>query len=291
MGESSSAFWQNLLSTIQGGAQTYGPRVASVVLVFTVFFLIAQLFKLYGTRAVDVNLYRKPTPKAVAAYNKTRRKIFIGRFMWLVFLILAGVLALAASGIDIIKVLEGLGFVGLALAWTLSELVQHYVAGFIILTQKHFNIGEQVEVNGKSGVIKAIESRYTVLVDFQEHEVMVPNMAIAQSAIVISSVEGLQRDIIRVRVDNHVDFREVLKIGERSIAATPGVERSVAPRGYVRYFGDSTLLAFYYSGTASRREHFILRSEAMIRLKEAFDKAGIKISYPSGVEYEESKED
>lgn len=284
-------FWTEFFEKSRSGVETYAPRATLVVVVFLSLFFVAQLFKLYSNRKVDVNLYRKPTPEAVTLYNRTRRKILIGRFFWLLFVVLAWTAALATSGVDIRTVLEGLGFLGVALSLSLSTIIQQYIAGFLILNQHHFNIGEQIKVGKTSGVIKAIEARYTILRDFKENEVMVPNTDILNKAVVISEVGGLHRDVIRVRVANKSDFRRAIEVGEHAIAATMDVDKSVAPRGYVRYFGDSTQLAFYYTGLASRREHFILRSNVMINLKEAFESDGIEISYPSGIKVEESEED
>ncbi|MFH0830785.1 MAG: mechanosensitive ion channel domain-containing protein [Parcubacteria group bacterium] len=291
MGGTFATFWAELVDRIQAGVQVAGPRTVLVLLVFTFFFLIAQLFKLYSQRGVDVNLYKKPTPQAVLEYYRTRRKIFYGRFFWLLFLVLAWTLAIAASGIGVRTVLDGLGFLGLALAWALSDLIQQYFAGFLILTQKHINIGEQVDIKGVSGVIKSIEARYTIVRDFMERDVMVPNTDILKNAVVISEIEGFNRDFIRVRVAIKTDLRQAIAIGEEAIRKTPGVELSVPPKGYVRYFGDSTQLAFYYTGPAARREHFILRSEIMINLDRAYKNNQIEISYPYGIQYMENETD
>lgn len=286
-----ASFWTDLVSRVQQGISAAGPRAVLVLLVFTFFFLIAQLFKLYSQRTVDVNLYKKPTPEAIAQYYKTRRKIFYGRFFWMLSLVLAWTLGIAASGIGLRTVLEGAGFIGVALAWALSDLIQQYFAGFLILTQKHFNIGEQVDVKGTQGVIKSIESRYTIIRDFMERDVMVPNTDVLRSAVSISEVEGFLRDFIRVRVAIKSDLRKAIAVGEEALRNTPGVEQSVPPKGYVRYFGDSTQLAFYYTGPAARREHFILRSEALLNLDKAYKDNGIEISYPYGIQYMENETD
>ncbi|MFO0704585.1 MAG: mechanosensitive ion channel [Candidatus Andersenbacteria bacterium] len=291
MSGSFAAFWLDFLRRVQGGIQTGAPRAVLVLFIFGFFYLVAQLFKLYGYRSVDVNLYRKPTQEAINQYNKARRKVFIGRFFWLFFLTLAWVGAISASGVAIRTVLEGLGFLGVSLSFALSDLIQQYIAGFLILNQKHVNIGEQIEVHGTAGVVKSIEARYTIVRDFKENDVMVPNTDILRNAVLISSVEGLQRDVIRVRVDNDTDLRVAIKVGEEAIKNTRGVDSSVPPRGYLRYFGDSMQLAFYYTGAAARREHFIVRSEALLNLTDAFKRNNIKIAYPTGLQYIETEAD
>jgi|GEM_PF-6742832 len=280
-------FWSALLESVQRSIQAYGPRAVLVVVVFTSFFLVAQLFKMYSNRVFDVDLYRKPTPESVHRYNKERRKVFVGRFFWLTFLVLAWSTAIAVSGIRITSILEGLGFVSLGLSFALSDLIQQYIAGFLILNQRHFNIGEQITLEKTTGVIKAIEPRYTIVRDYKENDVMVPNMEILRHAVTISEVQHMQRDVFHVRIGNESDVRKAIKIGEQAIATTRGVDTTVAPRGYLRYFGDSMQLSFYYSGPAARREHFVLRSAVLLNVNDAFKNNGIKIAYPSGVNTEE----
>ncbi len=284
-------FWADFVSKVQGSVSTFGPRAVLVVFVFGLFFLIAQLFKLYSQRTFDVNLYKRPTPEAIAKYNRDRRKVFYGRFLWLVFLILAWSLALSTSGVHVTALFEGLGFLGLGLAFALSDLIQQYIAGFLILSQKHFNIGEQIKVLDTTGVIKAIESRYTIVRDFKENDVMVPNTEILKNAVTIAQVQHSLRDVIHVRVANDTDVRRAISLGEQSITATRGVDATVPPKGYLRYFGDSMQLAFYYTGPAVRREQFVVRSEVLLNLNDAYHKNSIVISYPNGIDVEEIEAD
>lgn len=282
MEQSFSQFWTDIFNQIEKGLVDNGPRLTLIVIVFLFFFLLAQLFKLYGQQPTDLDLYKKPDPKKVTAYNKSRQKIFRGRILWLIFTVLAWTFALALSGINVLAILGGLGFLGLGFAYAISNIIQQYVAGFLLLKQKHFNIGEQVTVKDTTGKIKAVEPRYTVVRDFMENDVMIPNTDILENAVVISEVQGKMRDFIRVRVASDTNMRKAIKVGEEALMNTEGVDNSVPARGYLRYFGSSYLLAFYYTGLASRREHFIVRNNVMLNLEDAFERAQIHISYPSG---------
>ena len=290
MQRSFAEFWTDVFGNALTAVRDFMPRLYLMLLVFAFFFLIAQLFKLYGTRRFDIDLYKRPEPEKIAAYNKNRKKVFIGRFFWLLFTTVGVGASLAISGLSITTVVNSLGFLGAMLSFALSSFVQQYFAGFLILVQEHINIGEQVRVGEVRGVVKAIESRYTVLRDYQERDVLVPNSTLLTSNVAIEPVQSYLRDFIRVRIDNAADPRKVIQVGEEALRSVPGIDPGVPPRGYLRYFGEAMHMAFYVTIPSARRERFITRNECMIALKEAFAKTNIQLSYPAGMivaEYEE----
>jgi small-conductance mechanosensitive channel len=284
-------FWVDIFDQAEQWLNQNGQRILVVLLVFIFFYLLAQLFRLYGQRSLDINLYKRPTPEAVARYNKARRKIFIGRALWLFFIILAWTVSLSISGLPVSQILGGLGFIGLGLSFALSDLIQQYFAGFLILTQRHINVGEQIRIGNVTGVVKAIEARYTIIQDYTQSDVLVSNSDILRKQLHISPVTGQERSIIRVRVALEGDPQAAITLGEQVLGTIKGIDQKEPPKGYLRYFGDSLQLAFYYTGPAARRERFVVRSEAMMALLKAFREKAIKVSYPSGIQTEEPEED
>ena len=261
-------------------AVSFGPRLLLIFVVFSAFYLIAQVFKYISRRTVDVNLYKKPSAEAVHRYNRTRRLILVSRFIWLILIVVATIAALSISGISITSVIEGAGFLALGLSFALNQHIAQYYAGFLILSQKEINIGDHVEVNGNKGIIKAIEPRFTTIVDFTQRDIHVPNTDLLTNAIRITPTAGKIRDFIRVRIAKTSDIKKAIEVGETGLAVLHGVTNKQPPKGYARYFGDGIMLAFYYTIPGTRRETFIVRDEAIQTIKKAFDKAGIEINYP-----------
>lgn len=291
MQRSFADFWTDVVTNITESVREFAPRLYLLLLVFAFFFLIAQLFKLYGQRDIDIDLYKRPEPEKVGQYNKIRRKMLFGRFYYFLFSVVAITASLAVAGISIGNLINSLGFLGAIISFSLGDFVQQYFSGFLILSQKHINIGEQVRVGEIRGVVKAFESRYAVIRDYQERDVLVPNNTLLRSNLSIEPVQSALRAVIRIRVSNKADPRRVIEIGENTLRSIPGVDPGVPPRGYLRYFGEAMHMAFYFTIPSARRLHFITRSDAMIALKEAFDKNGIEISYPAGIIVPEVEED
>lgn len=257
-----------------------GPQLLTALLTWLGFFLVAQLFKIYSRREIDINLYQRPTPETVAKYNKISRRVFYGRLFWLLFNVTGITIALIILGVDALNILQGLGFIGIALSFAFQDMIKQYYAGFIILTQEPFNIGEQIKIGEINGVVKTIESRFTIIRDFQEHDVVIPNNRIIDDFVHIAPIQGLQRDVFRFHVAFSADVKKAISAGEEALRNTPGVDLRVAPRGYIRKLGISNMLAFYYTIPGSRREQFNTRNMALQNVREALLKANVEMADP-----------
>ncbi len=280
MNTSSSQFFSDLYTQVSSAIGLYGPRLLFGAIVFLVFYLLALLAKILSKRSVDINLYKRPSKEAIEEYNKTSKKVFYGNLLRIIFLVTGFVLGLLATGIDTVALLSSLGFVGLVLAYSLTDVIKQYYAGFIILTQEPFNIGEQIEIGEVSGVVKNINTRHTIVRDFHEHDVVIPNTQIVDGSVHITPIQEMQRDVFRIHVTYDADVKKAIEVGEQALRNTPGVNLDVAPRGYLRELGLSNMLAFYYTIPGSRREQFNTRNIALQNVLNAFHNAGIQASEP-----------
>ena len=78
-------------------------------------------------------------------------------------------------GIDITALSVFGGALGVGLGLGLQKIASNYVSGFIILLDRSIRIGDLVTVDNRHGVVKAIESRYTVIRSLDGTESIIPN--------------------------------------------------------------------------------------------------------------------
>jgi small-conductance mechanosensitive channel len=273
------SYWQKILSSAIEWLSLHAQQIYFGVLLFSFFYLLSQLFKLYSHRTFDIDLYKRPTPEALVRYNKDRRKLIVGRAFWLLFVTAAFVSIPLAAGVNAFAVFGAVGSIMIALSFAIGPIIQQFVSGFLLLTQRPINIGEQVSVNGQRGVIKAIELRYTILRDYRERDIVISNTDMLANMIIVEPVEGMIRDLIQFRMERGSDLPKTLQVGAAALLQTPGVDKHVAPRGYVRDAGNEVLVSFYFSCPAARREHFVIRSEAIQNVLKSLETAGLKIKY------------
>jgi small conductance mechanosensitive channel len=65
--------------------------------------------------------------------------------------IIAVVLILAVWGVDVFPALAGLGIIGLVIGLSAQKMISDMIAGFFIIFENHYNVGENIEVSGFRG--------------------------------------------------------------------------------------------------------------------------------------------
>ncbi len=93
--------------------------------------------------------------------------------------------ALGTLGVNISALVAGLGLGGFALGFALRDILANLVAGVLILVYRPFTVGESITVAGQSGIVAAIDLRYTELSN-EDKRVLVPNQTIFTSAVVVT---------------------------------------------------------------------------------------------------------
>src|SRR5690606_34512798 len=99
------------------------------------------------------------------------------------------VIAIAAIldiwGIAIGPILAGLGVLGVAVALGAQDLFKNLIAGALILTEKRFDIGEWILVEGVvEGDVEKIGFRSTLIRRFDKAPVYVPNAKLSDDAVI-----------------------------------------------------------------------------------------------------------
>ncbi|HUK61997.1 MAG TPA: mechanosensitive ion channel family protein [Dongiaceae bacterium] len=78
-------------------------------------------------------------------------------------------------GWNIKPILAGAGIVGVALGFGAQTLVRDLIAGFFILIENQYGIGDWIEVNGVEAQVEEVTLRHTRLRNFSGYVIYVPN--------------------------------------------------------------------------------------------------------------------
>ena len=76
------------------------------------------------------------------------------------------------------------GFFALALSLAFQDILKNFIAGIFLLLERPFRIGDEITVDGHTGVVENIELRTTTLRTAEGEEVLVPNSSIYTGTIV-----------------------------------------------------------------------------------------------------------
>lgn len=111
--------------------------------------------------------------------------------------------ALTTLGVDIKAFVAGASIIGLAVAFGSQGFVQDVVTGVTVIFSDLFDVGELVDISGKSGIVKSIGMRFTVLASSHGAEIFIPNRT-------ITSVTNYPKGYLSLMVDFRASEDEAL---------------------------------------------------------------------------------
>lgn len=94
------------------------------------------------------------------------------------FLFIAVLMVLSHFGFNIIPLLTGASIVGLAFSFGAQTVFKDYIAGFYILAEDQFNVGDKVKIGDVTGHVYKMTLRVTVLKDAKDNLIFISNSQI-----------------------------------------------------------------------------------------------------------------
>jgi moderate conductance mechanosensitive channel len=199
--------------------------------------------------------------------------------------VLAAALMVLDLFINIGPLVAGLGVVGLAVSFGAQALVKDVIAGFFLLLENHYGVGDVVRVANVEGTVERVTLRSTVLRDGHGVVHFVPN---GQVDVVSNLTRQWSRAVVDVGVSYTEDVDRAMKVLREVLRefATDAAWRD-------RVLGEPTVTGVEALGE-SRVElrawvnvvpgaHGEAERELRRRIKNRFDKEGIEIPVPQRV--------
>lgn len=111
------------------------------------------------------------------------------------------IIGLSEIGTNMTPILAGLGAIGFILAFSLQNTISNFVSGLLILFQKPFDTGDEVEAAGVSGLVENVSLFSTHLSTTENRKVIIPNNMIWEDVVVNSTSAPTRRLSIDVEVN------------------------------------------------------------------------------------------
>ncbi len=270
--------WQRYFAILKDWAIVHGLKI---IVVLIVAFLAIKIFgalinrfvRLLNRRHEDDSEYQKRTQtlSSVSHYAVD-----------IVVILVAGMIVLRESGIDIGPILAAAGVVGLAVGFGAQSLVKDVIGGFFILMEDQIRVGDVVEIAGKSGVVEQVTLRMVVLRDLHGHVHYVTN---GQIDTVTNMTKDFSRYVFDIGVAYREDVDEVIKVIEQvdeDLRSDPEFGTLILEPIEVlglNEFADSAVVIKARTKTKPIEQWRVGR-EFNRRLKKKFDEVGIEIPFP-----------
>jgi small conductance mechanosensitive channel len=132
-----------------------------------------------------------------------------------VVVLIVAVLLTLNTFIEITPLLAGAGILGLAFSFGAQSLVKDVIAGFFVLVENQFAVGDVIEAGGKAGVVERMTMRVVQLRDVEGVLHTIPNGTIT---VVSNRTRGWSRAVLEIGIAYEADLDTALKVFEDEAA-------------------------------------------------------------------------
>ncbi|MGB7444290.1 MAG: mechanosensitive ion channel family protein [Coleofasciculaceae cyanobacterium] len=203
-----------------------------------------------------------------------------------------GILIILQSlGIAITPLLTALGIGGVSIGLALQNTLANLFSGINIITSRKVRPGDYIKLmTGEEGYVTDIAWRYTVIREYTDNLVVVPNSKLIASSFTnyaLPTKELLMQIEISVSYDSDLEKVEVvtLEVAKEVLNKVEGGVSESEP--FIRYnkFDYFSIRLTIYLRIREFIDHLIIRHEFMKRLHKRYKLVGIEIPFPIKTSY------
>ena len=187
-------------------------------------------------------------------------------------------IAVAAAGIPIDKLSIMLGALGVGIGFGLQNIVNNLVSGIIIAFERPIQIGDQIEIGNKSGVVKEIGVRSSKIHSAEGSDIIVPNGDLLSQHLINWTMQDRSKRIeFTIGVPYSTDIEVVRKLIGEKLATNEKILELPRPSIIIQDFGEYTIniKTLLWVGDLSLAGQ--VRTEAMNDVKTVLTEAGINL--------------
>jgi small conductance mechanosensitive channel len=207
---------------------------------------------------------------------------FIGSLVRYAVVIIGLTAVLSQLGVKATSVIAVLGAASLAIGLALQGALANVAAGVMLLVLRPYRVGDVVEIDGKTGLVRGLDLFATRLSDGENLIVFVPNAKAFGAVIVNLSAPTTRRAQLDFTIDYGDDVDGALALLLACAAAEPRVAAKPAPWAKLTAFGDKGLVVSLRAWIAPK-DFDDTRFDLMKACKERLEGAGFSFPYPHQV--------
>lgn len=211
-----------------------------------------------------------------------------------VLVLLAGLyLFLRITGLTRIALglISGTGILGLVVGFAFRDIAENFLASLLISVQKPFRLGDVIQVDGHTGLVQAVTTRGTVLVDFDGNHIQIANSTVYKNTIKNFSANPKVRAEFSVGIGYDAGIRTAQNTVLAVLTEHPAVLDEPGPRVLVETLGSSTInLRVFFWVDGHEHDKLKVLSAAMRLCVRALERAGVsmpddarEVIFPQGV--------
>ncbi len=247
-----------------------------------IYILIAILINKILEKIIDKLITKKQSSLIKNSYNYKKTETFkvlaknIIKYLVIIFLVLA---ILTVYGVDVTSILASLGIVGIVLGLALQDLAKDIIAGFSIILENQYAIGDIISIAGFKGEVIFLGLKTTKIKNYEGQVKIIANRNATE-------VINYSMETYLAIVDVDVSYEEENAKVEKVLTTLADELTTSLPKlkGKVELLGIQELASssVKYRIIAPTKASDYIEIERKIRkaVKEKLDQEHIKIPYP-----------
>ena len=257
-----------------------------IVIILIVAYLLNIILRRLISRAIRVAVIADETMSKEGEKRREDTLIHISEGAIRVSLIIiAFLMILQETGLEIGPILAGAGIVGLAVGFGAQYLIRDIITGLFIILENQYRIGDVIKIEEAEGTVEYITLRMTTLRDLNGTVHHIPHGEIKR-------VSNLSKKFARINLNIGISYsanlEHVIKVINQTgdeLAKDPRFTDSIitAPKFLrVNEFTESAIIIKIMGDTKPLMQ-WEITGELRKQLKIAFDREGIEFPFPQMV--------
>ena len=252
-------------------AISMGMEAGKSLLLAVVIFIVGRYAIKFINKFVARMLERRNVEPTVQSFLKS--------FVNITLIILLVIMVVGTLGVNTTSLAALLASAGLAVGMALSGNLQNLAGGIILLFLKPFKVGDFIEAQGVSGVVKAIQIFHTILTTTDNKELFVPNGALSSGNITNFSKNELRRVDFTISVEYGSEVDKVKRVTLELVQQDKRIVADPAPFIAVKELADSSV-DFVLRVWTTAPEYWNVFFDMNERIYTEFNKQGIGFPFP-----------
>lgn len=189
--------------------------------------------------------------------------------------------AIVFPGLDAGDLISVLGLTSVAVGFAFKDIFQNFLAGIIILTQRPFVIGDQIEGPDVQGTVQDISIRATEICTFDGRTIIIPNSALFTEAVTVNTAQALRRTTFSTGIGYDEDIEHARRVIGTALEECDLVVSNPAPQVHVVEHGGSSInFDIRYWSKSDQASVNSALDQVATSIKYALDDAHIEIPFP-----------
>lgn len=273
-----SKAWELIIQKLESWGENlilFLPNLVLAILAMVGFVILARIiYRLIWNLLIKVHLNYE--------MSKLITNIVYLAMLGVGFFVSLGILELDKT---VTSLLAGAGILGLALSFAFQNLATNFVSGIIISMRRPIAVGDIIKSNDFYGTVHNINWRTVHLITFEGQYIYIPNKELIEKPVENFTKLGRRRVDLEVGISYAEDLQHVKDVVLDAVEDVPNRIEAYEPELYFEEFGESSIdfvVRFWipFGRTTPNRDYKAAVSEAIMRIKAAFDKEGITIPWP-----------